>query len=238
MIMQPLCMDFLQDNALNSAMAGVFRGCEPREAQAGFGCPGSWRRPGCSSGGGRGCCGPGRTASWCGDRRGRRRVAGCRSSRVPRPLSKTGPRTLEAAGRSMARPAAGGSGTRTVSVPLPHTRRTRWPCSAPRSAMSAPAASKIRRPGMAARAKPYRLAGSRAAVSRAPGCRWADPGAGDSAGTAGRRTCPAGGCSRMPGRCVRPWPSCCRAGRPRGAGGGVRPQPADGAAVPGAGQPG
>jgi hypothetical protein len=39
-----------------------------------------------------------------------------------------------------------GSGTRTILVPLPHTRSTRWPCSSPRSLMSAPAASKIRRP--------------------------------------------------------------------------------------------
>ena len=46
----------------------------------------------------------------------------------------------------MARPTAGGSGTRTILVPLPHTRSTRWPCSSPRSAMSALVASKIRRP--------------------------------------------------------------------------------------------
>jgi hypothetical protein len=31
-------------------------------------------------------------------------------------------------------------------VPLPHTRSTRWPCSSPRSPMSAPVASKIRKP--------------------------------------------------------------------------------------------
>jgi hypothetical protein len=46
----------------------------------------------------------------------------------------------------MARPTAGGSGTRTTLVPLPHTRSTRWPCSSPRSAMSALVASKIRKP--------------------------------------------------------------------------------------------
>jgi hypothetical protein len=31
-------------------------------------------------------------------------------------------------------------------VPLPHTRRTRWPCSSPRSAMLTLVASKIRKP--------------------------------------------------------------------------------------------
>ena len=46
----------------------------------------------------------------------------------------------------MARATAGGSGTRTTLPPLPRTRRTRWPCSSPRSAMLAPQASKIRRP--------------------------------------------------------------------------------------------
>ena len=44
------------------------------------------------------------------------------------------------------RPTAGGSGTRTTLVPLPQTRSTRWPCSSPRSPMSAPVASKILRP--------------------------------------------------------------------------------------------
>jgi hypothetical protein len=43
-------------------------------------------------------------------------------------------------------PDGGGSGIRTILVPLPHTRSTRWPCSSPRSAMSAAVASKIRRP--------------------------------------------------------------------------------------------
>ena len=60
------------------------------------------------------------------------------------------------AARSMARPTAGGSGTRTTLVPLPHTRSTRWPCSSPRSAISALVASKIRkpsRPSMATSAK-------------------------------------------------------------------------------------
>ena len=43
-------------------------------------------------------------------------------------------------------PTAGGSGIRTIFVPFPHTRSTRCPCSSPRSAMSAPVASKIRKP--------------------------------------------------------------------------------------------
>jgi hypothetical protein len=38
--------------------------------------------------------------------------------------------------------AAGGSGIRTILVPLPHTRSTRWPCSSSRSAMLALVASK------------------------------------------------------------------------------------------------
>ena len=67
----------------------------------------------------------------------RRRVAACRSIRAPRVFSRIGPRSRRPAARSMARPTAGGSGTRTTLVPLPHTRSTRWPCSSPRSAMSA-----------------------------------------------------------------------------------------------------
>jgi hypothetical protein len=39
-----------------------------------------------------------------------------------------------------------------------------------------------------------------AAVSSASNCRWVNPRVGDSAGTAGRRTCSAGECSRMPSR--------------------------------------
>jgi hypothetical protein len=37
-----------------------------------------------------------------------------------------------------------GSGIRTILPPLPQTRSTRWPCSSPRSLMSALVASKIR----------------------------------------------------------------------------------------------
>ena len=44
----------------------------------------------------------------------------------------------------VARPAAGGGGTRMTVVPLPHTRGARWPCPASGSPMSALAASKIR----------------------------------------------------------------------------------------------
>jgi TraM recognition site of TraD and TraG len=53
---------------------------------------------------------------------------------------------------------AGGRGTRTILVPLPHTRSTRWPCSSRRSAMLAAAASKIRSPSspsMATRTKSH-----------------------------------------------------------------------------------
>src|SRR5262245_65767219 len=41
--------------------------------------------------------------------------------------------------------ADGGSGISTILVPLPHTRRTRWPCPSPRAATLAVVASKIRR---------------------------------------------------------------------------------------------
>jgi hypothetical protein len=47
---------------------------------------------------------------------------------------------------SIARPTAGGRGIRTTLPPLPDTRRTRWPCSSPKSVMLAAVASKIRRP--------------------------------------------------------------------------------------------
>ncbi len=76
--------------------------------------------------------------------------------------------------RSMARPAAGGSGTRTTLVPLPDTRSTRRPCSSPRSAISAPVASKIRnpsRPSIATSAKSDGFDDLRAYVSRASNCR-------------------------------------------------------------------
>jgi len=39
-----------------------------------------------------------------------------------------------------------GSSTRTTLPPLPRTRSSRWPCSSPRSPMSAPHASKIPQP--------------------------------------------------------------------------------------------
>ena len=69
--------------------------------------------------------------------------------------------------------------------------------------MSALVASKIRkpsRPSMATRAKSYRFGDSRAAVSRASNYRWLNPRVGDSAGTAGRRTCSADECSMRPSR--------------------------------------
>ena len=67
--------------------------------------------------------------------------------------------------------------------------------------MSAPVASKIRKPSspsMATSAKSHGFDDSRAAVSRASNCRWVNPKVGDSAGTEGRRTCSAGECSRRP----------------------------------------
>jgi hypothetical protein len=60
--------------------------------------------------------------------------------------------------------------------------------------MSAPVASKILKPGspgIATGAKPQGFSDWRAAVSRAPDCRWVKPSVGDPAGTTGRRTCPA-----------------------------------------------
>jgi len=71
------------------------------------------------------------------------------------------------------------------------------------AAMPLPVASKIRRPSrpsMATSAKSYRFGDWRAAVSSASNCRRVNPRAGDSADTAGRRTCSAGECSRMPSR--------------------------------------
>jgi hypothetical protein len=79
-------------------------------------------------------------------------------------------------------PTAGGSGIRATLVPLPHTRSTRWPCSSPRSAMSAPVASKIRRPSspsIATSAKSHGDDDWRAAVSKASNCRWVNPRVGD-----------------------------------------------------------
>jgi hypothetical protein len=108
----------------------------------------------------------------------RRRVAAWRSIRVPRLLSRIGPPVRTPIARSIARPTAGGSGTRTTLVPLPHTRRTRWPCSSPRSVMSAPVASKIRRPSkpsMATSAEAHGSVESRAAVRKASNCRWVNP---------------------------------------------------------------
>jgi hypothetical protein len=67
--------------------------------------------------------------------------------------------------------------------------------------MFALVASKIRkpsRPSMATSAKSEEFGDSRAAVSRASNCRWVNPRVGDSADTAGRRTCSAGECSMRP----------------------------------------
>jgi hypothetical protein len=41
-------------------------------------------------------------------------------------LRRTDPWVRSATARSTVRPTAGGSGTRTILVPLPHTRSTRW----------------------------------------------------------------------------------------------------------------
>jgi hypothetical protein len=68
------------------------------------------------------------------------------------------------------------------------TRRTRWPWSSPRSATSAPVASKIRKPtspSVAIRAKSYGFGASRAAVSRASNGRWVNPGVGGLGGHRG-----------------------------------------------------
>ena len=97
--------------------------------------------------------------------------------------------------RSMDRATAGGRGVSTTLPPLPRTRKTRWPCSSPRSSMSAPQASKIRspsRPSMATSAKSSGLDDRRAVTSIASNCRWVSPSVGDSGGTLGRRTYSAG----------------------------------------------
>jgi hypothetical protein len=137
----------------------------------------------------------------CSARRRSRRVAQCRSIRVPREVSRIGPAVRLSTARSMARPTAGGSGTRTTLPPLPCTRRTRWPCSSPRSPMSLPVVSKIRRPrrpNIVTSAKSQRLGDCLAAVSRASNCRCVKPKVGDSAGTCGRRMYSAGECSSTP----------------------------------------
>jgi hypothetical protein len=64
---------------------------------------------------------------------------------APRLLSRTGPCVRSPTVRSIARPTAGDSGTRTILVPLPQTRSTRWPCSSPRSVMSVLVGSAVRR---------------------------------------------------------------------------------------------
>jgi hypothetical protein len=52
-------------------------------------------------------------------------VAAWQSMRAPRLVRRIGPPVRDAIARSMARPIAGGSGTRTTLVPLPQTRSTR-----------------------------------------------------------------------------------------------------------------
>ncbi len=119
--------------------------------------------------------------------------------RRPRLLSRSGPRSRSAIARSMPRPTAGGSGISTILEPLPTTRRTRWPCSSPISAMSVLQASKIRSPSMSSittSAKSNGLAESRAAESSTSNCRCERPSVGDSFDTRGRRTYSAGECSR------------------------------------------
>lgn len=127
-----------------------------------------------------------------------RRVAQCRSIRRPRELSRIGPGSRSAIARSIPRPTAGGSGINTILEPLPTTRRTRWPCSSPTSAMSVLQASKIRNPSITTKAKSNRLAESRAADSSASNCRCERPSVGDSFETRGRRTYSAGECARTP----------------------------------------
>jgi ABC-type branched-subunit amino acid transport system ATPase component len=79
----------------------------------------------------------------CWARWHRRRVAACRSIRVPRLLSRIGPLARLAVAWSMARPTAGGSGTGTILVPLPR----RGPAST-RPAVTSPAARpRTGRPG-------------------------------------------------------------------------------------------
>src|SRR5437868_8251567 len=51
-----------------------------------------------------------------------RRVAAWRSIRAPRRLSRIGPLVRAPVARSIARPTAGGSGTKTTLLPLPHTQ--------------------------------------------------------------------------------------------------------------------
>ena len=102
---------------------------------------------------------------------------------------------------STARPTARGSGIRAVLSPLPSTLSTRWPRASSSAVTSDPVASKIRipsSPSMATRAKSFRLADSRPALSMASNCTWLSPRVGDSGGTWGRRTYSAGECSRMP----------------------------------------
>jgi energy-coupling factor transporter ATP-binding protein EcfA2 len=79
----------------------------------------------------------------CWARWRRRRVAACRSIRVPRLWSRIGPLAWPAVARSMARPTAGGSGTRTILVPLPR----RGPAITRPAATSPVARPRTGRPG-------------------------------------------------------------------------------------------
>jgi hypothetical protein len=95
-------------------------------------------------------------------------------------------------------PTAGGSGTRTILLPLPTTRTTRCPCSSPRSSTSVWQASKIRnptKPSIVTNAKSLGCTESRAADRSASNCRCESPSVGDSFETRGRRTYSAGECS-------------------------------------------
>ena len=159
------------------------------------------RRPGCSWGGGRGCCGLCRSEWWCvgrvagGDLGVARAGAGAgrgggeggaghvRVRPGGRHLGGLG-QVAQAAGGGVAVhpgtagvqagraawPAGRGSGTRTMLVPVPQPRATRWPCSPP-GGRRCPRrwlrrSARPSRHSMATRPKPPGLADFRAAVTQ------------------------------------------------------------------------
>ncbi len=88
-------------------------------------------------------------------------------------------------------------------MPLPHTRSTRWPCPLAEvsniraGSFEDPQAEEGEHGHQREVARVRRLAGR---GEQASNCRWVNPRVGDSAGTAGGRTCSAGECSMRPSR--------------------------------------
>ena len=115
-------------------------------------------------------------------------MAACRSIPLPRVFSSSGPCLLSAMARSTARPTDGGSGTWTTRLPLPITRRTRWPCSSTQVEMFGLVRLEDPQPEQAEERGPRRSRAGwgerRAAVRSASNCSCVRPRVGDSGGDA------------------------------------------------------